>query len=152
MLKLGTGAVIALLAASAAQADTPSDFVKRHMSSGSNVDAIMADYADDAVVLQNGRAVQGKTEIRKLFAAMFGGRPAGGPPAGAAPAPPPAGGPPAGGGMKVTRIWEEGNVGFMTWEAGPMHTTEEFIIRDGKIAVQALFMTGAGAPPPPKAQ
>ncbi len=55
--------------------------------------------------------------------------------------------------MKVTKIWEEGNVGFMTWEAGPVHTTEEFIIRNGKIAVQALFMTGGpGAPPAPRAQ
>ncbi len=155
---LGLGAAIAVLAAGAAHADTPSDFVKRHTGSGGNVDAIMADYADDAVVLQNGRAVQGKPEIRKLFEGMFGGRRPGGagaPPAGAAPAAPPAGGgaPPAGGGMKVTKVWEEGNVGFMTWEAGPMHTTEEFIIRNNKIAVQAIFMTpggpggSAGAPP-----
>ena len=154
MKTLGIGAVVALLAAGAAHADTPSDFVKRHTSSGGNIDAIMADYADDAVVLQNGRAVQGKAEIRKLFAGMFGGGRApgaGGTPPGAAPGGPPpgggAGGPPAGSGMKVTRVWEEGNVGFMTWEAGPIHTTEEFIIKDGKIAVQAIFMAGGGAGP-----
>jgi hypothetical protein len=156
MKRLGIGAVIALLAASAAHADTPSDFVKRHTASGGNVDALMADYADDAVVLQSGRAVQGKAEIRKLFAGMFGGGRApgaGGPPPGAAPGAPPAGGPPAGGGMgggmggmKVTKVWEEGNVGFMTWEMGPMHMTEEFIIKNNKIAVQAIFMTGGGMP------
>jgi len=142
MMKLGLAAAAAALMAGVAHADTPSDFVKRHTSSGGNVDAIMADYADDAVVLQNGRAVQGKAEIRKLFAAMFAPRaPAAAPSTGAVPA---QSGPPAGGGMKVTKVWEEGNVGFMTWEAGPMHTTEEFIIRNGKIAVQAIFMTGRG--------
>jgi hypothetical protein len=133
------------LAASAARADTPSDFVKRHTSSGGNIDAVMADYADDAVVLQNGRAVQGKAEIRKLFEAMFAPRPAAGPPPGGGAGAPPAGGG-GGGGMKVTRVWEEGNVGFMTWERGPMKATEEFIIRDGKIAVQAIFTSGGGAP------
>lgn len=146
----GMAVAIAVLTAGAAHADTPSDFVKRHTSSGGNVDAIMADYADDAVVLQNGRAVQGKAEIRKLFAGMFGG--------GRAPGGGGAGGSPAGGGMKVTKVWEEGNVGFMTWEAGPMHVTEEFIIRNGKIAVQAIFMAGGsgaapgGAPPARQAQ
>jgi hypothetical protein len=148
MMKWGLGIAIAVLAAGAAQADTPSDFVKRHTSSGGNVDAIMNDYADDAVVLQNGRAVQGKAEIRKLFAAMFAPRAPAAPPAGGAALAQGggAGGPPAGGGMKVTRVWEEGNVGFMTWEAGPMHTTEEFIIKNNKIAVQAIFMTPGGAP------
>ncbi|GEM_PF-1161595 len=151
VIGMGIGVAIAMLAATAAQADTPSDFVKRHTASGGNVDAIMADYAEDAVVLQNGRAVQGKAEIRKLFEAMFGRRGGGGAgaPGGQAQANGGgggAGGPPAGGGMKVTRVWEEGNVGFMTWEMGPMHATEEFIIKDGKIAVQAIFMTPAGAP------
>jgi hypothetical protein len=152
MLKSAAAIAAALLIATAAQSATPTEIVQRHTASGGNVDAIMADYADDAVVLQNGRAVQGKAEIRKLFEAMFGRRaPAGG--AGAPPPAPstrPAGAPPAGGGMKVTRVWEEGNVGFMTWEMGPMRTTEEFIInKDGKIAVQAIFMTG-GAPAGPR--
>ncbi len=54
-------------------------------------------------------------------------------------------GPPAGGRHEGHQVWEEGNVGFMTWEAGPMHTTEEFIIRNGKIAVQAIFMASGRA-------
>jgi hypothetical protein len=144
------------LGAGAALADTPSDFVKRHTASGGNIDAIMADYAEDAVVLHNGRAVQGKPEIRKLFEAMFGRRGGGAgaaPPAGAAPAGAAPGGPPAGGGMTVTRVWEEGNVGFMTWEMGPTKVTEEFIIRDGKIAVQAIFTASGTAPGgPPRVQ
>lgn len=150
MKSWGMAVAIAVLAAGAAHADTPSEFVKRHTSSGGNIDAIVADYADDAVVLQNGRAVQGKAEIRKLFAGMFGGGRAPGagtPPGGGAP-----GARPGGGGMKVTKVWEEGNVGFMTWEAGPMHVTEEFIIRNNKIAVQAIFMAGGGGAAPGGAQ
>jgi hypothetical protein len=84
MKKWGLAAA-AVLTAGVAHADTPSDFVKRHTSSGGNVDAIMADYADDAVVLQNGRAVQGKAEIRKLVAAMFAPRAPAAAPAGGAP-------------------------------------------------------------------
>ena len=136
-------AFAAVLLASAAHAADPSpmEIVQRHTSSGGDVDKIMADYADDAVVLQQGRAIQGKPAIRELFSRMFGPRPA--PQAGAAPraAPP-------GGGMKVTRVWQEGNVGFDTWEAGPVHATEEFIMRNGKIQVQAIFMSTPPAPAP----
>lgn len=130
------------IAGTAQAADlTPTEIVNRHVSSGGNVDAIMADYADDAVVLQQGRAFQGKEAIRGLFEAMFKR------PAGPAPSAQPVGG--ANGSaapkMNVTRVWEEGDVGFMTWEMGPMKATEEFIVRDGKIQVQTIFMS---APPP----
>ncbi len=52
--------------------------------------------------------------------------------------------------MKVTKVWEEGDVGFVTWEMGPVHATEEFLVRGGKIRVQAVFMSGAPGGPPPK--
>jgi hypothetical protein len=75
---------------------------------------------------------------------MFPPRPAGAAPV--APPPPPAGAAPAPtGGMNVTRVWEEGNVGFMTWTRGAMNATEEFIVRGGKIQVQVIFTS---APPP----
>jgi hypothetical protein len=150
MLKHATAAAALLVAAGAAHAagSTPAEIVQRHVGSGGNVDAIMADYADDAVVLQNGRAIQGKPAIRKLFEGMFGGRraaPSSTP--GAAPAAPPAGGPPK---MTVDKVWQEGNVGFVSWHMGPMHATEEFVTKDGKIEVQAIFM--AGGPPAAAAQ
>jgi hypothetical protein len=58
-------------------------------------------------------------------------------------------GPPRAGGMKITGVWEEGDVGFMTWEAGPVKTTEQFLVRNGKIELQAIFRSSvpAGAPP-----
>lgn len=132
-----------LLCAAAHAADpTPAEIVRRHTASGGDVDKILADYADDAVVLQQGRAFQGKAAIRELYARMFGPRPGGGAAAQQGSAPRAA---PPGGGMKITRVWEEGNVGFMTWEAGPVKATEEFVIRNGKIAVQAVFMAGPPA-------
>jgi hypothetical protein len=142
MIKLSIAAFAALIAAGTAQAAelSPTDIVNRHVSSGGNIDAIMADYADDAVVLQAGKAYQGKAAIRPLFERMFAGRPAAPAPAAGAPAPAAR---PAGGGMKVTRVWQEGNVGLMTWQAGPMNATEEFLVHDGKIQVQAIFMSRA---------
>jgi hypothetical protein len=133
-------AMIVPMAAGTAQAAdlTPTEIVNRHIGAKGDIDAIMADYADDAVVLQSGKAFQGKAAIRPLFERMFPKRPAGAAPAAK----------PAGGGMKVTRIWEEGNVGFITWEAGPMKATEEFIVRDGKIQTQVIFMSAAPSAPP----
>jgi hypothetical protein len=145
MIKFVVGTLAALIVTSAAQAAlSPTDIVNRHTASGGNIDAIMADYADDAVVLQAGKAYQGKAEIRPLFEKMFAGRPAAPAPApGAAPAARPAGG------MKVTKVWQEGDVGLMTWTAGPMNATEEFLVKDGKIKVQAIFMSRAPAAPAP---
>ncbi|WP_404712438.1 nuclear transport factor 2 family protein [Sphingomonas sp. MMS24-J13] len=137
MIRFVAGALAAIVVTGTAQAAlSPTDIVNRHTSSGGNIDAIMADYADDAIVLQAGKAYQGKAEIRPLFEKMFAGRPA-------APAPSP-GAPPAArpaGGMKVTKVWQEGDVGLMTWTAGPMSATEEFLVRDGKIKVQAIFLS-----------
>ena len=146
MLTRTLGATALLLAAGTAhaQGSSPAEIVQRHVSSGGNIDAIMADYADDAVVLQDGRAIEGKPAIRELFENMFGGRRAA-PPTQASAAPP-AGTPPK---MTVDKVWQEGDVGFVNWHIGPMHATEEFVTKDGKIEVQAIFMAG-GAPPAPR--
>jgi ketosteroid isomerase-like protein len=134
-------ALVFAAGAAQAQSSTPAEIVQRHVSSGGNIDAIMADYADNAVVLQNGRAIQGKPAIRKLFEGMFGGGRAAAPPAQGSAAPP-AGGPPK---MTVDKVWQEGDVGFVNWHMGPVKATEEFLVRNGKIAVQSVFM--AGGPP-----
>lgn len=112
-----------------AAGSAPEDFVKRHIAAAGakNVDAIMADYADDAVLLANGSATQGKDKIRAAFAAMVGG---------------PGGGP----ALKNERIWQEGNVGFVTWTMnnGAVRGEDAFVIRGGKIAVQTVWI---GLPP-----
>ena len=133
-----------LLSSTAHAADlTPTQIVQRHTASGGDVDKIMADYADDAVVFQQGQAIEGKAAIRAFFARMFGPRPAASSPGPGASPPRP--GPAAG--MKVTRVWEQGNIGFMTWEAGPVKGTDEFLVKNGKIAVQVVYTSGPPAPP-----
>ena len=143
MPKIAVAAAILVFAAGAAQAqgNSPAEIVQRHVNSGGSIDAFMTDYADDAVVLQSGRALIGKPAIRAFYEQMFGGNHAGPPPSGA-----PAGGPPK---MTVDKVWQEGNVGFVSWHMGPTKATEEFVIRDGKIDTQSVFMQGPppGAPP-----
>jgi ketosteroid isomerase-like protein len=140
MIRYGAAALAGLMVVGAAQAAdlSPTELVNRHMAAAGkgDVDAMMADYADDAVALQASGASQGKPAIRAVFERLFPK-----PVAGAAPA---AGGAPA---MKVTRIWVEGNIGFVTWTMGALNGTDEFLVRNGKIAVQAVFISGApGAP------
>ena len=147
MPRFAVAAVTLTFIAGAAQAagSSPAEIVQRHVASGGNIDAIMADYANDAVVLQNGRAIQGKPAIRQLFEAMFGGGRA----ASSAPAQgnvPRAASRPK---MSVDKVWQEGNVGFDTWHMGAMRATEEFLVKDGKIEVQAIFMSG-GPPAAPQ--
>lgn len=140
MLKQALAVTALLLAAGAAhaQGSTPAEVVQRHVDSGGSLDAILADYADDAVVLQAGRTLQGKAAIRHFYEGMFGAGPAGAPPTqGAARS---AGEPPK---MTVDKVWQEGDVGFVNWHMGPVKATEEFVVRNGKIEVQAVFMNGA---------
>jgi ketosteroid isomerase-like protein len=136
MIRYGIGVLAACLVAGVAQAAavSPAEIVKAHVAAGGDLDKLMADYADDAVVLQAGRVLQGKAAIRAFSAGMFAKRPASGSPARSAPA------------MKVTRVWQEGDIGFVTWEMGPVKATEDFVVRDGKIAMQAVFMNGAPRP------
>jgi hypothetical protein len=49
--------------------------------------------------------------------------------------------------MTVDKVWQEGSVGFVNWHMGATRATEEFLVKDGKIEVQAIFM--AGGPPAP---
>jgi len=147
-MKYAIGTLAALVLASTAHAATPTpeEIVQRHISAGGDLDKLIGDYADDAVVMQQGRVLQGKAAIRAFYANMFGQRPTGG--AASAPPPPPnggAGGPPK---MTVDKIWQEGDVGFVKWHMGPVKATEEFLVRDGKIQVQSVFMRGAPPGPP----
>jgi hypothetical protein len=139
-LKLAPLAVLAALAATPAfaQALSPEDFIHRHMdfAAKGDVDAIANDFAVDGASINGANAAVGRDAIRAQFAKLVGPRPAGA-----------SGGGGGGmGGMKVDKIWSQGNVGFIQWEAGPVHATEVFVIKDNKIQSQSVFMSG-GAPP-----
>ena len=127
-------AIVAVLAVGSAQAAelSPTDIVNRRLAAAARTDieAIMADYADDAAMIQSGKAVEGEAAIRALFEGFFARRAPGAP-----------------SGMQVTRVWQDGHVGFASWTRGPVNGTDEFLVRDGKILVQAVFLSGA--PPAP---
>ena len=95
------------------------------MAAGSNVDAIMRDYADDAVIVHSDYATQGKAAIRQLFEKFFPPRPAG------SPAPP--------SNMKILRVWQEGDVGFVSYQRGTTYAADAFVVRNGKIQVQIIY-------------
>jgi ketosteroid isomerase-like protein len=140
MIKLiSAAAALAVLAGSQALAAdlTPEEIVHRHVEAGNKGDsaAMAADYAEDAVVLQPGQAVEGKAAIGATFARLFG---PGAPKLTITP----------------TKIWSQGDVGFVTWEAngGAIKGTDSFLVRGGKILVQAVFIGGAPPPPPPAAK
>jgi ketosteroid isomerase-like protein len=112
---------------------TPLQIAQRHMefAAKGDVDAIMGDYADNAVNLTAGKSVQGKAAIRQIFVGMMARLKPGEPSPVAA--------------MKILKSWEEGDVGYITWQMGAMTGTEEFLVRDGKILVQAVFVSTAAA-------
>ncbi len=128
--------VLATAPALAQTATTPAEIVQRHMqfAASGDVDSMMGDYADDAVVLTAGSALQGKAAIRALFTNMLAN-------------------PAARTAIKPTKVWAEGGVGFVTWERNAGTPTadkggDSFVVRNGKIEVQAVFMAG----PPPAAK
>ena len=140
-LKLAPLAVLAALAAAPAFAQTltPEDFIHRHMAFAAkgDLDGIANDFAVDGASINGGNAAVGRQAIKAQFARLVAPKP---------------GGRSALAGMKVDKIWSQGNVGFIQWESGPVHATEVFVIHDNKIASQSVFMSGGPGGPPPAAK
>ena len=135
-----TGFALAFAATAAlAQGMQPTDFVQRHMAAAGkgDIDGIVADYADDAVTINGAQVTVGKPAIRQMFQGLFGPKPAA--PAGAPAAP----------AMQVDKVWQEGDVGLVSWHRGEMKGTDAFVIKNGKIQSQSVFISGA-PPAPPK--
>jgi ketosteroid isomerase-like protein len=140
MTRISMAALAAVLVAAAttqAQAadPSPSDVVNHHMSvvNTGDMDALMSDYADDAVVLQAGTAVQGKATITTTLTRLFG---------------------PDAPKMNIVpvKVWQEGDVGFVDWTAngGALKGQDSFLVKNGKIEVQAVWIGGpAPAGPAP---
>ena len=140
--KLAPLVLMAALAATPALAQTlsPEDLIHRHLDfmTKGDADGIANDFAVDGAAIFGATAAVGRDAIRAQFAKLVGPKPGGG-----------GGGM---GGMKVDKIWSQGNVGFIQWEAGPVHATEVFVInKDDKIQSQSVFMSGAPGGPPPGA-
>jgi hypothetical protein len=129
--KLAPLAVLAALAAAPAfaQTFTPEDLIHRHMDFIAKGDAngIANDFAVDGAAIFGASAAVGRDAIRAQFAKLVG----------------------SGMKLKVDRIWSDKNVGFLQWEAGPMHGVDVFVIKDNKIQSQSAFTAGPPGPPPP---
>ncbi len=126
-------AAAALAAAPAFAEDlTPEQIIHRHVEAANRGDAaaMAADYAEDAVMLEPGRAVHGRAAIQKAFDEVFG--------------------PNARVKFTVTptRIWSDGDTGFITWQAndGKFSGGDTYLVRHGKILAQAVFIGGGPAP------
>ncbi len=126
-------AAVALAAAPCfAQAFTPEQIIQRHVDAANRGDtaAMAGDYADDAEILELGRAIHGRAAIQAAFDGIFGAKAR----------------------MKFTvtptRIWSDGDTGFITWTAngGAVKGSDTYLVRHGRILAQAVFIGGGGPP------
>ena len=130
---LAGAALVAALPAAAANY-TPEQIIQRHMQFGAANDAagMASDYADDGVIIQAGRAVRGKVAILAYFTQLLGATPSS----------------PAKMDIQPVKIFSDGDVGMVYWKVpnGP-EGEDSFLVRDGKILVQAVFMGATPAAP-----
>jgi len=107
--------------------ETTRAVVARHMAAldAADIEAVLADYADDAVMVSDTAGVlKGADALRAVFANV---------PAGMV------------GGMEMLSELFDGEIGYIVWKmAGVPLGTDTFVVRDGKIVAQTVAMyTGA---------
>ena len=134
-MKIIAGAITcaALLAAAPALAKdfTPEQIIHRHMAFGAKSDTagMAGDYADDAVILSAGQVVRGKAAIRASINRLMG------------PKAPKLD-------IHPVKITSDGDVGIVFWQVpGGPHGEDAFLVRHGKILVQAVFLGATPAAP-----
>ena len=133
-----------VIQATAAEPGQPEATLTHHLQAigEGDIDAIMADYAEDAALFTPNGALHGHDEIRPLFEAMV------------------AGVLPPGSTFEMSQQIIEGEVAYIVWSAESANYnipfgTDTFVIRDGKITTQtfaALMLSKVGeevAPPTP---
>jgi hypothetical protein len=126
LVLLGAAPIIAL---SDAAPGTPEQIVAHHMSAAASgdVDGMIADYADTAVVMTPGGETRGTEALRKMFAGIFGG-----PPGSRAP-------------LEVRRQFFTKEIGYIVWvqnEGKPeeLRGSDTFLVRKGKIVAQTVML------------
>jgi len=100
--------------------------ISRHLNAiPQGIDAIVADYASDAVLITQDAVFRGPGEIRSFFEAFM---------AGATPELLAA--------FAVTRLETHGDVGYLLWKADPFipFATDTFVVRDDRIVAQTFAM------------
>ena len=132
MLRTCLAALATAVLAASAQAQpaerTVDAVVAHHIqaAAASDLDAVMSDFADDAILMTPAVTLQGKAAIRANFQAMW-----------AVP-----GGPPK---FDSTQLKSEGEVGYIQWVMNPGKPDaavgrDAVVVRHGRIALQAVFI------------
>ena len=121
--------VAPIIALGDAAPGTPEQIVAHHMSAAAkgDVDGVIADYADTAVVFTPGGETRGKAALRKMFAGIFGG-----PPGSRAP-------------LEVQQKFFTKDIGYIVWvqNAGKpeeLRGSDTFLVRKGKIVTQTVML------------
>jgi hypothetical protein len=98
--------------------------LQRHLqSAGESVDAVMADYVDESVLITHDATYRGLAQIRSFFAELLEGGTKG-----------------FLGAFEMKRLEVAGELAFILWEAKPWFSfaTDTLFIRDGKILLQTF--------------
>lgn len=138
---LCAAAALAVAPAASAQPDpggaadrTPAAVVDHHMKAlaAGDLDGLVSDYADDAVLISPGQTAEGKDALRSVYEGMIESK--------ADPKPV----------FKALKIWGQGDIGFVSWEIdqgdkAQSNGTDAFLVRHNRILVQSVFQ-GVGPP------
>jgi ketosteroid isomerase-like protein len=137
-LALATIAILSLAAGAPARdkaldARTPEQVVTHHLDAFTrhSLEAVLSDYADDAIFIAPKETVQGKAALRKMFESFFVNR-------GDAKAPAP---------VFEAKVTADGDVGYEHWvmnpgKPGSIEGTDAFVVRHGKIQFHTVVSTG----------
>jgi ketosteroid isomerase-like protein len=91
-----------------------------------DVEAIMADYGEDAVLITPDSTLKGRAQIRSLFAQVFANM-----------------FPPDSTSLSMTKQVVEGEMAYILWSGSSAHynapfCTDTFVVREGKIIAQTF--------------
>jgi hypothetical protein len=104
--------------------NTTQAVLQRHLqSAGESVDAVMADYAEESVLITPGATHRGLAQIRSFFTELLEGGTKG-----------------FLGAFEMKRQEVAGELAYIVWEAKPwfLLATDTLLIRDGKIVLQTF--------------
>jgi len=116
---------------------TSQQVVQHHLDAFTHHDleAVLSDYADDAIFIAPKSTVQGKAALRKMFESFFSG-------AGNSKTPAP---------VFNATVTADGDVGYEHWvsdpgQPGSMQGTDAFVVRHGKILFHTVVGVGPATP------
>jgi ketosteroid isomerase-like protein len=119
----------------APDARTPQQVVEHHLDAFTrhDVEAVLSDYADDAIFLASKQTVQGKVALRRMFESFLANR--------GSKTPTPA---------FEAKVTSDGDVGYEHWvtnpgQPGSMEGTDVFVVRHGKILFHTVLSVGPAA-------